>query len=171
MQGIIPTAFAFLALIIVNNVILALIVYTFIRISTNMMSIAAIPMLGAIIDEDQINTGQRRAGLYYGINTLVTIPAVSIQTSIFLFVIGMFGFVEGAETQTDSAILGIRIAASVVPFFFILIGLIPMLFNPITHKKELEISSITKERFDNPDQYREHYEYNDRKDMPQYKED
>jgi hypothetical protein len=41
---------------------------------------------------------------------------------------------------------GIRIGAGVIPFVFILIGTLPILFSPITLEKERELSVFSEQR-------------------------
>ncbi len=60
--------------------------------------------------------------------------------------IGYFGFVSGAAEQSASALQGIRVGAGVIPFFFILLGIIPMYFSPITQAKEKELSEFSDQR-------------------------
>ncbi len=147
--GQIPTAFAFLMLFFVNNLVTAILVYCAVRIFSNFTSISQAPMLGAIIDEDEQHTGQRRAGLYNGVFALFSIPASGIQTSIFMFVLTAYSYVESlgaGEVQPDSALMGIRIGAAIVPFVFILVGIIPLLFSPLNKKKELELAEFTKDK-------------------------
>ncbi len=67
-----PLALAFLSLFLVQNMWQALIAYTAIAIFTAMGSIIHGPMMGAIVDEDEQRTGERKAGLYTGLNALLT---------------------------------------------------------------------------------------------------
>lgn len=52
-----------------------------------------IPLInGDVMDKDEMDNGHRREGVYAGINSLITKPAMSIATSIFPPLIGAFGF-------------------------------------------------------------------------------
>ena len=56
------------------------------------------------------------------------------------------GFVEGAETQSESAIWGIRLTMSVIPVFFLLVGtLIFWKLYDITPEKSNIIKAKLKE--------------------------
>lgn len=103
-------------------------------------------MMGAIIDEDEQRTGTRKAGMFNGLNALLTIPVSGIQASLFMGIISMFGFQAGQKAQTAQALLGIKVGAGVLPFVMILIGVIPIFFSPITKQKELELSEFSKNR-------------------------
>ena len=145
MLASLPSAFGFLLIYFISNLWTALIAYVIMYFFSSAASIANAPMLGAVIDEDEQRTGSRNAGLYNGLNALLTIPANGIQASIFLWVIGSFGFVSGSEVQSASALLGIRIGAGIIPFVMTLIGIIPLFFYPINKKRELELSDFSKQ--------------------------
>ncbi|MFX0009256.1 MAG: MFS transporter [Candidatus Hermodarchaeota archaeon] len=71
-------------------------------------------LMGDVIDHDELITGKRREAIYGGVNAVVTKPAISIASSLFLGIITFFGFIEHQE-QTDSGILGILIAFCLLP--------------------------------------------------------
>ncbi|MEE4195482.1 MAG: MFS transporter [Anaerolineae bacterium] len=142
----IPTAIGFALLYFIENIWHALIAYTIMIVFTNVSNIAYGAMMGAIIDEDEMKTGTRKAGLYNGLNALLTIPVGGMQTAIFTAIVGYFGFVSGAEVQSDQAVMGIRIAAGLVAAAFTLLGIIPISFSTITKEKEEELSVFSESR-------------------------
>ncbi|RAP77019.1 MFS transporter [Paenibacillus montanisoli] len=144
--ALIPCAFGFLLLTFVQNFIQAIVAYIIMYVFAQAISIALNPMIGAIIDEDEQRTGQRKAGMFNGLNALLTIPVSGIQASLFMGIIGYFGFQSGTKIQTDQALLGIKIGAGALPFAFVLLGIIPLLFFPINKKKEQELSEFSKSR-------------------------
>ena len=75
-----------------------------------------------IIDESVIDTGKRNEGMYNGFYIFINRLAIVFQAIIFAVVHELTGFVEGAETQSESAIWGIRLTMSVIPVFFLLVG-------------------------------------------------
>jgi GPH family glycoside/pentoside/hexuronide:cation symporter len=84
------------------------------------------PLLADVMDYDEIRTGKRRETTYAGMNALITKPAISIATAVFLLVINGFGFDNAQVLQTDSAILGIRLAYAVIPAACFIIGAMAM---------------------------------------------
>jgi len=64
-----------------------------------------IPLInGDVMDKDEMDNGKRREGVYAGINSLITKPAMSIAVSIFPLLIGAFGFrfdLNQANNTTD----------------------------------------------------------------------
>jgi len=141
-----PAALGFLSLYFVQGFWGAMLGYWVIISASQVASLAVGPMLGAIIDEDEKMTDVRKAGLFTGLNALLTIPVSGIQAAVFTSLIAYFGFVSGAAEQSASALQGIRIGAGVIPFFFILLGIVPMLFSPIDLSKEKELSDFSEQR-------------------------
>jgi GPH family glycoside/pentoside/hexuronide:cation symporter len=141
-----PSALAFLSLFFVQNFWQVMLTYWAIISFQQLPSLAGSPMLGAIIDEDEQKSGMRKAGLFLGLNALITIPISGIQASIFTALISQYGFISGSAEQSTQAMQGIRIGAGVIPFVFILIGTLPILFSPITLEKERELSVFSEQR-------------------------
>jgi GPH family glycoside/pentoside/hexuronide:cation symporter len=141
-----PAALGFLSLYFVQEFWQVLLSYIVIIVGSQIGSLIQRPMLGAIIDADEQNTDVRKAGLFTGLNALITIPISGIQAAIFTSLIGYFGFESGAADQSASALQGIRVGAGVLPFFFILLGIIPMMFSPITLEKEQQLSEFSDQR-------------------------
>jgi GPH family glycoside/pentoside/hexuronide:cation symporter len=141
-----PAALGFLSLYFVRGFWGAMLGYWVIISASQVASLAIAPMLGAIIDEDEQMTDVRKAGLFTGLNALITIPVSGIQAAIFTSLISYFGFVSGAAEQNASALQGIRIGTGVIPFFFVLLGVVPMLFSPIDLAKEKELSEFSEHR-------------------------
>jgi GPH family glycoside/pentoside/hexuronide:cation symporter len=144
--GSFPAALGFLSLYFVQGFWGALLGYWVIIVGSQIGNLANGPMMGAIIDEDEQQTDIRKAGLFTGLNALITIPVSGIQAAIFTTLISRFGFVSGAAEQSASALQGIRIGAGVIPFVFVLLGVLPILFSPITLDKEQELSEFSEQR-------------------------
>jgi GPH family glycoside/pentoside/hexuronide:cation symporter len=144
--GAFPTAVGFLSLLFVQNFWQVLISYCVIIVGSQIGGLMNGPMLGAIIDENEQQTDVRKAGLFTGLNALLTIPISGIQAAIFTSLIGFYGFTSGAAEQSVRALEGIRVGAGVVPFFFVLLGILPMLFSPITLEKERQLSAFSEAR-------------------------
>ena len=139
----VPLGLTYMCLYLVDGFWTAMIVYIGIIVFTNIGSVVGAPLFGAIIDEDERRTGTRKAGLFYGMNALLTIPIGGFHTMIFTSILSFSGYAAGAEAQTQNAILGIRTASSLLPGFLILLGIVPLLFLPFTRKFENELSDFS----------------------------
>lgn len=98
--------------------------------------------MGAIIDEDELNTGIRREGAYFGVNALIirlATIAVSATTTIVFLVIG---FTEYSQNVGPEVIWGLRSLMFIFPAIALLIGIFSMSRFPID--KETEIQNKSK---------------------------
>jgi glycoside/pentoside/hexuronide:cation symporter, GPH family len=108
-------------------------------------------MIPDVIELDELNTGQRREGIFYGFMVLLQ----KIGLAIGLFVIGqalnLAGFVESSASQPnpaqpESAMLAIRLAIGPLPTLALIGGLILAYFYPITREVHAEILLKLNER-------------------------
>jgi GPH family glycoside/pentoside/hexuronide:cation symporter len=145
-MGALPSAIGFLALYFSQAFWQVMLAYWIIIVGSQFGNLSLTPMLGAVIDEDEQKTGVRKAGLFTGLNALITIPISGIQAAIFTSLISYYGFVSGSEVQTTRALEGIRIGAGLIPIGFVLLGVIPILFSPITVEREKELSAFSEQQ-------------------------
>jgi GPH family glycoside/pentoside/hexuronide:cation symporter len=143
MLASIPLALGYMSLMAVNGFLQALLAYSVIIVSTNVGSVLAPVIMGFIIDEDERRTGVRKAGIFTGMNALLTIPIGGLHTMIFTTMLSYCGYVSGGETQTEAVRQGIRLASSMLPGILILIGTLPLFFFPISKKVEEELSEYS----------------------------
>jgi len=77
-----------------------------------------IPLMnGDVIDMDEHRTGLRREGMYAGINSLITKPAISIAQAVFLQTLIIFGYNQDLAkgTQSFNAQTGVLVGWVAVP--------------------------------------------------------
>jgi GPH family glycoside/pentoside/hexuronide:cation symporter len=109
-------------------------------------------MMPDVIELDELNTGQRREGIFYGF--MVLLQKFGLAFGLFLVgnALQFSGFKEavaGQNTlpiQPDSALLAIRFATSILPAFFLVCGLVLAYFYPLTREVHAEILLKLKER-------------------------
>lgn len=83
-------------------------------------------MLSDVVDEDELKTGARREGMYFGINGLMVRLAISFQSVITGFVMNATGYdakLSVAE-QPVSAITGMKILLVVIPVVSVAIAIL-----------------------------------------------
>ncbi len=95
-------------------------------------------LLGQVIDEDEMRSGQRREGAFFGANALLTKPAQSLALFLTAFILERSGFITRAMNaneifldQPASALFGIRSIVGLVPGLAMLLGCILLFFFPI----------------------------------------
>ena len=101
-------------------------------------------MIPDVIELDELNTGQRREGIFYSFMVLLQ----KFGLALALFLVGLAlewsGFIErvpgeAIPTQPDSALLAIRIAVAPLPTVVLIIGLVLAYFYPITKEVHADI--------------------------------
>lgn len=108
-------------------------------------------MIPDVIELDELNTGQRREGIFYSFMVLLQKFGLALALFLVGLVLEWSGFVErppGGDIpiQPDSALLAIRIAVAPLPMVVLIIGLILAYFYPITKEKHAEIRLKLEER-------------------------
>jgi GPH family glycoside/pentoside/hexuronide:cation symporter len=108
-------------------------------------------MIPDVIELDELNTGQRREGIFYGF--MVLLQKFGLALALFLVgtVLELAGFIEqppggSVPVQPESALLAIRIAIAPLPTVFLILGLVLAYFYPITREVHQEILLKLHER-------------------------
>ena len=108
-------------------------------------------MLPDVIDLDELNSGQRREGIFYGF----IMQFQKIGVAIALFLVGKSldwaGFVsttagQPAPTQPEAALFLMRLEFGLVPALVLICGLVLAYFYPITRSVHAEILLKLRER-------------------------
>lgn len=95
-------------------------------------------ILPDVIELDELNTGQRREGIFYAFMTLL--QKVGLAVGIFLVGLALqtSGFVQEAVTQPESALLAIRFFMGPFPLILLICGIVLAYFYPITKASHAE---------------------------------
>jgi len=88
-------------------------------------------MVPDVIEYDELQTGERREGIYYGVWAFIIKLADALGIAISGWALALFGYVPNVM-QTDVSRLGIRLFFGVVPVVIILLGLPLLIWYPIT---------------------------------------
>ncbi len=101
-------------------------------------------MMPDVIDLDELETGHRREGVFYGF--MVLLQKIGLAGGLFLVgqALALAGFQESSPdmpelAQPPSALLAIRIAIGPLPTLFLIVGLILTWLYPITREKHAVI--------------------------------
>lgn len=88
-------------------------------------------MLPDVLEYDQLQTGERREGIYYGVWALLTKLTDALGIAISGWALVLFGYVPNV-VQTDIARMGIRLFFGLVPSIAIVLSLPLLIWYPIT---------------------------------------
>ena len=106
-------------------------------------------MLGDVIDEDELATGERREGMYVGFFTFLRKIGGATAVLMMGLVLELSGFVGGLEQteQTERALLSIRTMTSLVPMVVLLLAIAVASRYPLTREKHARtLSALTLRR-------------------------
>jgi sugar (glycoside-pentoside-hexuronide) transporter len=95
-------------------------------------------MVGEVVDEDDLATGERREGIYYGMFMFLRKLAGTSVVALALFVLGGLGYAQGDE-QNSAAIGGIRVLTSLAPACFLALSIWIARGYPLTREAHARI--------------------------------
>ncbi len=106
-------------------------------------------LFAQVADEDELRSGVRREGAFFGINALVTKPAQSIAIALAPFILEATHFVTRDANngqiflnQPDSAIFGIKVFTGLIPGIAMFLGALILVWFPLRGEK---LEKIRKE--------------------------
>ncbi len=103
-------------------------------------------LFAQVADEDELRSGARREGAFFGVNALITKPAQSIAIWITPFILERTSFITRASNlgeifldQPMEAILGIKLFSGVIPGVACLLGALLLVWYPLRGKRLKEM--------------------------------
>jgi GPH family glycoside/pentoside/hexuronide:cation symporter len=100
-------------------------------------------MMPDVIEYDELESGQRREGIFYGLMVLLQKFGLAIGQFVIGLVLQVAGFIssegQAVAQQPESALLALRLLIGPVPTVILICGMILAWFYPITRDKHAEI--------------------------------
>ncbi|MCD6475501.1 MAG: MFS transporter [Anaerolineaceae bacterium] len=98
-------------------------------------------LFAQVADEDEIRSGVRREGAFFGVNALITKPAQSVAIALTAWILESTNFVTRESNnglifldQPDSAIFGMKIFLGLIPGIALILGAVILHFFPLQGK-------------------------------------
>jgi len=140
-----------LPLMFVSDLILAFIAFFIVGIGLSGAITFNDLLISTIVDEDELTTGTRREGGYYGINALIIrLSTIFIMVTIGLVFTNVGWAVFDPAEVTDATIFGLRSLMCIFPGIALAIGLLSMSRFPITKEKyeqlKLDVEKLHEEK-------------------------
>ena len=95
-------------------------------------------LFAQVVDEDELRSGVRREGSFFGINALITKPAQSVALALQPFILQLGGFVtresNGGQIYLDqppAALFGIRALIGLIPGVAMIVAAILLMWYPL----------------------------------------
>lgn len=95
-------------------------------------------MMPDVIEYDQLETGERREGVYYGVWNMVGKVTGALGSAICGWGLKIFGYVEGVD-QTALSRMGIRLMFALIPAVLLLICVPLLIKYPIDEKEHARL--------------------------------
>ncbi|MCD8260231.1 MAG: MFS transporter, partial [Bacteroides sp.] len=105
-------------------------------------------MMGDVADHSEWVNHRRATGFVFAGIVFALKFGLGLGGFICGSIVDSFGFV-GNAVQTNSAITGIRISASIIPAIFFFVGVVALFFYPISKKTNEEIQTELNTRRNN----------------------
>ncbi len=108
-------------------------------------------MLPDVIELDELETGQRREGVYYGFFVFLQKLGISLGLALSNFALELTGYITPPEggpwpTQPDAVLLALRLFVSLVPAAILLLSIPVVMRYPITRQRHAEIRAALEAR-------------------------
>jgi GPH family glycoside/pentoside/hexuronide:cation symporter len=105
-------------------------------------------LFAQIADEDELRSGVRREGAFFGVNALFTKPAQSVALSLSPLILQWTHFVTRDQNngniflyQPESALMGIRLFGGLIPGLALLVGALILSWYPLRGGKLKEMQA------------------------------
>ena len=122
MIGMFLTGIIIIPLLFISDVIFTALIMILVGVGVGAIWIAVYPIYGDVIDEIVVETEKREEAVYFGIRIFFARIAFIIQAIVFALIHISTGFDPTLKTQTDLALLGLRLQMVFIPMLFLFIG-------------------------------------------------
>ncbi|MEZ4656809.1 MAG: MFS transporter [Caldilineaceae bacterium] len=143
--GYAASALAALPLWFVNSLSGAIIVSAILGVAFAGIFLMDNVLIADVIDEDEVKTGQRREGMYFGLNGLVVTLSAAIVSVVFGIIAPAYGYDTRLEVQPASVATGFRVFMTGLPFAGCLLAFLALLTYPL-HGERLAAVKAEVER-------------------------
>ncbi|HHX28025.1 MAG: MFS transporter [Bacillota bacterium] len=94
-----------------------------------------------VADEDEVKTGSRREGMYFGVNGFMIRLGISINAVIMGRVLDITGYDANLAVQPATAVMGLRALMSFIPAAAIVLALVVLRYYPLDGSRLAEVKS------------------------------
>lgn len=149
--GYAATALAAIPLWFVHSMTGAVIAAVFIGIAFAGIFLMDNVLISDVIDEDEVKTGQRREGMYFGLNGLVVTLSAAIVSVVFGIVAPAYGYDTRLAVQPESVATGFRIFMTGLPFVGCLLAFFALLTYPLHGARLRQVKAELAQRHSSTD--------------------
>lgn len=103
-------------------------------------------LLSDVIDEDELRTGLRREGNYFGVNAFIERLAMVLVGGSTSLVLGLSGYVPEVTPQPSSVIWGLRLGMGLLPIIALVVFLAALRYYPLGKERVIELKAELERR-------------------------
>ena len=128
-----------LLVLFVRNLLQAFVMMLLVGAANSGITLVRDIVLSDVIDEDELRTGQRREGSYFGVNAFVERLVMVLIGGSTGLVLSLSGYAAGLQTQPPSVALGIRLGMGLLPIAALGVFLAALRFYPLGKERVVEL--------------------------------
>lgn len=151
--GYAATALAALPLWFVDTLQGAVIVAAFIGVAFAGIFLMDNVLIADVIDEDEVKTGQRREGMYFGLNGLVVTLSAAIVSVVFGIIAPAYGYDTRLAVQPESVATGFRVFMTGLPFVGCTLAFVALLTYPLHGQRLVAVKAELAQHHASLDQH------------------
>jgi len=125
--------------LIAQNYIHGIIIALFLAFGLAGIMVLLDVLIADITDEDEVKTGVRREGMYFGVNGFMIRLGISMNAVIMSFILDSFGYDPNLTVQPQRALLGMRLLMTAVPIISVALALWIFRYYPLDGDKLREV--------------------------------
>ena len=103
-------------------------------------------IISDIIDEDELHSGVRREGMYFGMNAFIIRFAIAMQAATIGLVLTFSRYQPANPVQSGLTILGFRLLIAGIPVLGLVVGFIAMRMYPLFGERLAHIKAELRKR-------------------------
>jgi len=128
-----------LPVLVVANLPQAFVMMLFVGAAHSGITLVREIVLSDVIDEDELRTGWRREGSYFGVNAFIERLVMVLVGGSSSLVLGLSGYAADRAVQLPSVALGIRLGMGLLPVLALVVFLIALRYYPLGKEQVLAL--------------------------------
>jgi GPH family glycoside/pentoside/hexuronide:cation symporter len=128
-----------LLVLVVNGLMQALVWMLLVGSANSGVNLVREILLSDVIDEDELHTGQRREGIYFGVNAFIERLSLVLVGGSTALVLNFSGYVPDVTPQPASVVRGLRLGMGLLPLAALVAFLAALRYYPLGKEGVLEL--------------------------------
>ncbi len=142
--GVVVTLCAYLGLFFFRSYGAVVVFYAMVMVGFACFWSLQPPLLGLIVDLNEIETGKRKAGTLGATFGLIAAPANSLMMLLFSSLLEFVNYDGATKVQTAETVAGLRWIISGIPVIFLSLAIIVLICLPLNKKEESRITETIR---------------------------